>query len=81
MSATVKFGKFHPKKNHDELFFHEKKKKFLSDTSKMVVFAILRPDLRPFLGIQNFFSNEFNLLRHFFGVKFTGKYFAVDIIP
>ena len=26
MSATAKFGKFHPEKNHDSLFFHEKKK-------------------------------------------------------
>ena len=47
----------------------------------MVVFAILRPNLRSLLGIENFFSNEFNLILHFFGVKFTGDYYAVGIIP
>ena len=32
----------------------------------MVVFAILGPDLRPVLGIENFFSIKFNLVLQFF---------------
>ena len=62
-------------------FFSRKKKNFLSDTFKMVVLAILRPDLRRFLEIENFFFNEFNLVLHFFGDEFTWNYYAVRIIP
>ena len=47
----------------------------------MVVFAILGPDLRPLLGIENFFFIKFNLVLQFFGVKFTGNYYVVKIIP
>ena len=46
----------------------------------MVVFAILRPDLRPLLGIEIFFFIKFNLVLQFFGVKFTGNYYVVEII-
>ena len=62
-------------------FFFTKKKSYLSDTSKMIVLAILRSNLRPLLGIENFFINEFDLVLHFFGVKFTGNYYAIGIIP
>ena len=71
---------FTPKKTMINFFF-TKKKNYLSDTSKMVVLAILRPNLRPLVGIENFFFNEFNLVLHFFGVKFTGNYYVVGIIP
>ena len=37
----------------------------------MIVLAILRPNLRLLLGIENWFFSKFNLLPHFFGVKFT----------
>ena len=33
----------------------------------MIVFAILKPNLRPLLGIENFFFNEFNLALHSWG--------------
>ena len=46
----------------------------------MVVFAILGPDLRPLLGIENFFFIKFNLVLQFFGVKFIGNYFVVGLI-
>ena len=82
MSATAKFGKIHPKKKpYFKTLKKKKKKNYLSDTSKMVLLAILRPNLKPLLGIENFFFNEFNLVLHFFGVKFTGNYYAVEIIP
>ena len=47
----------------------------------MVVLAILKLNLRPHLGIEKFFSSKFNLLLQFFGVKFTGNYYVVGIIP
>ena len=46
----------------------------------MVVFAILGPDLRPVLGIENLFFIKFNLFLQFFRVKFTGNYYVVGII-
>ena len=46
----------------------------------MVVFAILGPNLRPLLEIENFFLSEFNLVLNFYGVKFTGNYYVVEII-
>ena len=46
----------------------------------MVVFAILGPNLRPFLEIENFFSSKFNLILDFFGVKFTGNYYVARLI-
>ena len=55
------------------LFTQKKKKKILSDTSKMVVFAILGPNLRPLLENENFFFSEFNLVLDFYEVKFTGN--------
>ena len=54
-------GKFHAKKNYDQLFFPEKKKNFVRHP-KMVDFAILRPNLRPLSGIEHFFFLKFNLL-------------------
>ena len=47
----------------------------------MVVLAILGPDLRHLLGTENFFFIKFNLVLQFFGVKFTGNYYVVGIIP
>ena len=47
----------------------------------MVVFAIFRPNLRPLLGIENFFFIKFYLILHFFGVEFTWNYYVVGIIP
>ena len=47
----------------------------------MVAFAISSPNLRPLSGVENFFSLKFNLLMQFFGVKFTGNYYVVGIIP
>ena len=47
----------------------------------MVVFAILASNLRPLLKIENFFFSKFNLILDFFGVKFTGNYYVVRIIP
>ena len=45
------------KKNYDKLCFpRNKKKNCLSDTPKTIILAILRPKLRPYLGIDNFFS-------------------------
>ena len=44
--------KFHPKKSTINIF---QENKIFSDTPKMVVLAILRPNLRPLLGIENFF--------------------------
>ena len=79
MSATAKFSKFHSKKTMINFVF-TKKENYLSDTSKMVVLAILRPNPTLF-GIENFFFNQFNLVLHFFGVKFTVNYYAVGIIP
>ena len=46
----------------------------------MVVFAILGPNLRPFLEIENIFSGKFNLILDVFGVKFTGNYYVVRLI-
>ena len=46
----------------------------------MVVFAIMRPNLRPLSGMDNFFFSKFNLLVQFFGVKFTGDYHVLGII-
>ena len=63
-----------------KLFFSQKKN-FLSETSKVVVFAILGPNLRTLLKIENFFFSKFNLILDFFGVKFTGNYYVVGIIP
>ena len=46
----------------------------------MVVFAILRPNLRPLSGMDNFFFSNFNLLVQFFVVQFTGDYHVAGII-
>ena len=56
--------------------FH--KKNCLSDIPKMVVLAILRSNLRPLSGIENFLKNKFNSLVQFFWVKFTGN---CEIVP
>ena len=68
---------FTPKKTTNTFNFVKKK---ISDIAKMVIFVILGPDLRPLLGIDNFFSIKFNLVLQFFGVKFTGNYYVVEII-
>ena len=73
-------GKFYVEKHYDQLFF-PRKKKILSDIPKMVVSAILRPNLRHTLEIENFFFSKYNLLVQFFGVKFTENYDAVGINP
>ena len=69
---------FTPKKTTNTFNFLKKKKN--SDIAKMVVFVILGPDLRPLLGIENFFSIKFNLVLQFFGVELTGNYYVVGII-
>ena len=46
----------------------------------MVVFAILRPNLRPLSGMDNFFFSNLNLLVQFFRIKFTGNYHVVGFI-
>ena len=71
-------GKLHPKKHYDQ-FFSPQKKKF-RPTSQNDRFRILRPNMRPLSGIDNFFFSKFNLLVFFFRVKFTGNYHAVGII-
>ena len=53
-------GEFHAKKHYDQLFFPEKKK--FRQTSQNGRFSILRPNLRPLSGIENFFFLKFNLL-------------------
>ena len=60
-------------------FFIDKKKNSVQHP-KMVVFAILRPNLRPLSGIDNFFFSKFNLLVQFFRVKFTENHHVVGII-
>ena len=60
-------------------FFYTKKKNS-GRLPKMVVFAILRPNLRPLSGIDIFFFTKFNLLVPFSEVKFTGNYHVVGII-
>ena len=62
------------------LFFSQKKI-FPSETSEVVVFAILGPNLKNLLRIENFFFSKFSLVVDFFGVKFTGNYYVVGIIP
>ena len=53
-------GKFHAKKQYDQLLFPQKKK--FRPTSENGRFPILRPNLRPLSGIENFFFSKFNLL-------------------
>ena len=50
-----------PKKTMINYFFNNKKKKFRR-TSQNGRFPILRPNLRPLSGIENFFLSKFNLL-------------------
>ena len=64
-------GKYTPKNSMINFFAHKKKK--FRPTSKNGRFPILRPNLRPLLGIGNFISSKFNLLVYVFGVKFAGK--------
>ena len=49
-------GKFHPEKHDGQLYFPQKKK--LRPTSQNGRFPILRPNLRPLSGIENFFSQN-----------------------
>ena len=60
-------------------FFSTKKKNTVRHP-QMVVFAILRPNLRPLSGIENFFFSKFNFLVQFFEEKFTENYHVVGII-
>ena len=71
-------GEFHAKKHYDQLFFPQKKK--FRPTSQNGRLSILRPNLRPLPGIENFFFSKFNLLVQFFREKFTGNYHVVGII-
>ena len=52
----VMSGKFHAKKHYDHLFLPQKKK--FRPTSQNGRFPILRPNLRPLSGIENFFSQN-----------------------
>ena len=54
-------GEFHAKKHYDQLFFPQKKKKF-RPTSQNGRLSVLRSNLRPLSGIENFFFSKFNLL-------------------
>ena len=67
-----------PQKTLWSTFFSKKKNSVRHP--KIVVIAILRPYLRPFPGIDNFFFSKFNLLIQFFGEKFAGNYHVVGII-
>ena len=69
-------GQFHPKKCYDQPFFHEKKK--ISQNGRFCDFEIEAET--PF-GDRKFFLSKFDLVLHFFGVKFTGNYYVVGIIP
>ena len=60
-----------PRKTIQSTFFPWKKK-FLSKTPKIVVLAILRPNLRPLLGIENFFSVNLTYSYTFLGWNLTG---------
>ena len=68
-----------PHKNTIFNFFFHKKKKFLP-TSQNGRLSILRTNLGPLSGIENFFFSKFNLLVWFFGVKFAGNYHVAEII-
>ena len=65
------------KNNMINFFFHKTKFRSTSENSR---FPILRPNLKPLSGIENFFFSQFNLLVQFFGVKFTGNWHVVGII-
>ena len=54
-------SKFQPKKHYDKLFFRQKKK--FRPKSQNGRFPILRPNLRPLSGIENFFFSKFLLTR------------------
>ena len=71
---------FHSKKETMINFFFTKKKLSVRhlQNDRLVDFET-EPET-PF-GNRKFFVNEFNLVPHFFGVKFTGNYYAVGIIP
>ena len=53
-------------------FSTKKKKKIRSDTPKMVVLTILRPNLRPYSGIENFFSVNLTYSYSFLGWNLPG---------
>ena len=50
-------GKFHPKQHDDKLDFKQKKK-YSVRHPKMVVFAILRLNVKPLSGIEKLFFLE-----------------------
>ena len=55
------------------------KKKF-SPTSQNGRFRDFETETETAFGNWKFFFSKFNLLVYFFGVKFTGNYYAVGII-
>ena len=62
-------GKFHAKK-HYQLFFHKKKK--FRPTFQNGRLSILRPNLRPLSGIDNFFSQNLTYSYSFLGRNLPG---------
>ena len=69
-------GKFHAKKDYDQLFFHKKKNSVRHP--KMVVFAILRPNLRPLSGIESFFFSNLTYSYSFLGWNLPGITMSLD---
>ena len=79
MSATARFGKFHPKKKMINFFFT--KKKLSVRHFKNGRFGDFQTEPETPFGDRKFFFDEFNLVLHFFWVKFTGNYYVAGIIP
>ena len=79
MIATLRWStvNFTPKNTMINFFFHKKKKKF-RPTSQNGRFPILRPNLRPLLGIENFFSQNLTYLYSFLGWNLPGITMAFD---
>ena len=66
MSATAKFGKFHPKKTMINFFFTKEKKLSVRHLQNDR-FGDFETDPETPFGNRKFFFNEFNLVLHFLG--------------
>ena len=69
-NITVISGEFHPKKPYSQLFFPQKKK--FRPTSQNGRLSILRSNLRPLSGIENFFSQNLAYSYSFLGWNLPG---------
>ena len=67
---------FTPKNTMINFFFHKKKNSVRHP--KMFVFAILRPNLRPLSGIENFFFSNLTYSYSFSGWNLPGITMALD---